>query len=182
MARDPKKPKDDQEELTPEERELFLDAFFQGSEFDSKKYEATLPQTFANSVEALDDAERALFLRAVEDGLGLDVRAHKLVVAERPRGLPARNKKKELVDAVLDLHGYATDSAIAKLERFLEREKLRGSRTLLVVHGKGTGILKSAVWTAVDGHPLVDDFQMAAGRLGGQGAIVIRMNRRVKRK
>lgn len=182
MAKVPEKPKELSEELTNDERELFLDAFYQGEIVVDQKYQralASLPEKIVHKDVQLGDDERELFLRAVNEGFKETHTPHKPRRGEKPR--PALAKKKSIVDGEIDLHGLTADEAIFHLNRFIEREQRRGSRTLLVVHGKGTGVLRKVVWTTVDSHPMVHDFQIASGKLGGQGAIVVRINRRVVR-
>lgn len=53
---------------------------------------------------------------------------------------------------------------------------------MLVVHGKGTGILRNAVWAILERHPLVNDFQVAPSRFGGEGALIVRINRKTRLK
>lgn len=180
MAKVPKKPIAKSDELTNDERELFLDAFFQGESVVEQKYQgvlASLPTKIVREDVHLGDDERELFLRAVNEGFKEAYAQHKPRHHEKARAAAA--KKKRFVDAKIDLHGLSADEAIFHLNRFIDREQRRGSRTLLVVHGIGTGVLKKAVWSTVDTHPLVHDFQIASGKLGGQGAIVVRINRRI---
>lgn len=174
------------EELSREERELFLNAFYQGN--DTKKHDekpsSSRPSSEKKSVEKktvthceITDHDREIFLQAVNDG---DYFTKKTAIStsssvSAPR--IARSKKRRIVDATLDLHGFIVEDALLALHRFIELEKKRGSKTLLIIHGIGTGALKRAVWIAIDGHQSVEDFQGASGKLGGEGAILVRLRR-----
>jgi DNA mismatch repair protein MutS2 len=54
----------------------------------------------------------------------------------------AKKKKTFHFDEDIDLHGYTREEAIKELEEIVFSYS---SKTLLVIHGKGTGVLKSAV-------------------------------------
>lgn len=45
----------------------------------------------------------------------------------------------------LDLHGYDSTGAVAKLIMFIDENIKLDNKNLIVVHGKGKGILKSAI-------------------------------------
>ena len=49
------------------------------------------------------------------------------------------------IEGRLDLHGYAQDTAYQALKSFLQTSRARGQRNVLVITGKGAGILKQAV-------------------------------------
>ncbi len=187
MAKLPKKPVTKRnEELTIEERELFLSAFFQGGIYtepqDRVDAEELAIESASSVDQAIDEEERDLFLRAVEEGVKGKV-AHQKQLEPYQRASPSlpKCKPKDLVDAKLDLHGYSAEDATLATNRFIEQERSRGSKVLLIVHGIGTGKVKNAVWNAIEAHHLVDDFQLASGKLGGQGAVIVRINRKRKR-
>lgn len=160
-----------EEEELEEDRELFLNAFYQQDFSKKDKYFQAL-STKRSSSSAPED-ERALFLSAIKEGL-IGKKDHP--AAEKKPKAKARN----FIDGKIDLHGLFVEDAVIKLFRFLDKEKNRGSRTVLIVHGIGSGALKKAVLSCLDSHSLVDDFQVASGRLGGQGAIVVRLKRKTK--
>ena len=69
----------------------------------------------------------------------------------------------------LDLRGMRADMAVAELERFVDRALLSGRESLEVVHGKGTGALRSAVHEFLKRCPAVHEFSMANADEGGEG-------------
>lgn len=148
---------DVKKELDSDECELFLNAFHQGE----------IPKNINTTKRALEDRE--LFLDAVEN-----LPVHQKVSVKRT--VAKSTKKKSMVDATIDLHGMYAEQAIMALQQFMQRELKKGSKKLLVVHGKGSGVLRAAVWSYIEYHPEVDDFQVAIGKMGGEGAILIRIN------
>jgi DNA-nicking Smr family endonuclease len=104
------------------------------------------------------------------------------------------DKGKLEVEARLDLHGMRQRDAHAQLGRFLKTAQARGLRHVLVITGKGAeqaasksfyeederGVLRNAVphWLAEpDFAALVVSFSPAPRRLGGEGALYVRLRR-----
>jgi DNA-nicking Smr family endonuclease len=98
------------------------------------------------------------------------------------------------VEARLDLHGMRQRDAHAQLRRFLKTAQARGLRHVLVITGKGAeqaasksfyeederGVLRNAVphWLAEpEFAALVVSFSPAPRRLGGEGALYVRLRR-----
>lgn len=59
------------------------------------------------------------------------------------------------VDPTLDLHGFNKAQALLALEKFLDRSLLLGHSRLKIIHGRGKGILRSAIRDYLEEHPLV---------------------------
>jgi DNA-nicking Smr family endonuclease len=104
------------------------------------------------------------------------------------------DKGKREVEARLDLHGMRQRDAHAQLRQFLKTAQARGLKHVLVITGKGTdqaasksfyeederGVLRSAVphWLAEpEFAALVVSFSPAPRRLGGDGALYVRLRR-----
>jgi DNA-nicking Smr family endonuclease len=98
------------------------------------------------------------------------------------------------VEARLDLHGMRQRDAHAQLRRFLKTAQARGLKHVLVITGKGAdqtasrsfyeederGVLRQAVphWLAdPEFATLVVSFSQAPRRLGGEGALYVRLRR-----
>ena len=74
----------------------------------------------------------------------------------------------------LDLHGVRVEDALERMEGFLNDAAVDGLRSVRVMHGVGTGALRSAVREYLNGHPLVK----SAGRDEGipnDGATVVEL-------
>jgi DNA-nicking Smr family endonuclease len=98
------------------------------------------------------------------------------------------------VEARLDLHGMRQRDAHAALRRFLKSAQGKGYRHVLVITGKGApandsrpfyeaderGVLRQAVphWlVAPDLAPVVVSYAEAPRRLGGEGALYVRLRK-----
>ena len=87
-----------------------------------------------------------------------------------PQGVTVRRDLKSPVPSMrLDLRGMRADMAVAELERFVDQALLAGRESLEVVHGKGTGALRSAVHEFLKRCPAVQEFSMANADEGGEG-------------
>ncbi len=104
------------------------------------------------------------------------------------------DKGKLEVEARLDLHGMRQRDAHAQLRRFLKVAQARGLKHVLVITGKGAaqeasksfyeederGVLRNAVPHWLSGPEfasLVVSFSQAPRRLGGEGALYVRLRR-----
>ena len=69
----------------------------------------------------------------------------------------------------LDLHGLTVDEAIPLVDAFLHKAYKKRLPRVWIVHGKGTGTLRSAVRVYLCKHPLVARCSTADGNRGGLG-------------
>jgi DNA mismatch repair protein MutS2 len=70
----------------------------------------------------------------------------------------------------IDLHRLTVDQALPRLEDFIYDAYQRGLAEVVVVHGKGTGVLKEEVRRYLNGHVLVRSYRVAPPERGGAGA------------
>jgi len=70
----------------------------------------------------------------------------------------------------LDLHALTVEEAIPRLEKFLHDAYSAGFHQAVVVHGKGTGILRLEVRRYLARHALVYHYTEADKFHGGAGA------------
>ncbi len=84
----------------------------------------------------------------------------------------AKRKKKFYFDEDIDLHGYTREEAIKELEELVFSSS---SKTLLLIHGKGTGILKNAVRAFVRKSQYIKSYEFGEdiNLPGGDGVTVI---------
>jgi len=73
----------------------------------------------------------------------------------------------------LHLLGKTVDEALSELDKFLDEAALAGRGEVRVVHGYGTGRLRSAVRSFLKGHAHVDGYRAGSPREGGDGATVV---------
>jgi len=75
----------------------------------------------------------------------------------------------------LDLRGARAEEALAVLDRYLNDAAVAGIDRLRIVHGKGTGALRTAVREMLSSHPLVREQVPASPSEGGDGATIVRL-------
>jgi DNA mismatch repair protein MutS2 len=75
----------------------------------------------------------------------------------------------------LDLRGVRVEEGLAKLEAFLDDSMLANLDAVFVLHGHGTGALKSAIRAALDRSPYVTASGPAADDQGGDAFTVARL-------
>lgn len=79
------------------------------------------------------------------------------------------------VGVELDLRGQRAEEALEHFETYVDQAFRAGLPFIRIIHGKGTGVLRSAVREALRGHPLVREYQSAPANEGGDGVTVARL-------
>ena len=77
------------------------------------------------------------------------------------------------VNSELDIRGNRIDEAVPLLERYLDQATEGNIQTARIIHGKGTGALKTAVREFLVTHPSITDFSSAPAGQGGDGVTVV---------
>jgi DNA mismatch repair protein MutS2 len=75
----------------------------------------------------------------------------------------------------LDLRGQRVESAIERLDQYVDAAYSSGLPFARIIHGKGTGALRKAVREHVESHPLISKVETAHPNEGGDGVTVIHM-------
>jgi DNA mismatch repair protein MutS2 len=75
----------------------------------------------------------------------------------------------------LDLRGKMVEDGLIELERYIDSAALAGLPWVRIIHGKGSGRLRSAVREALRGHPQVASVDTAAENEGGDGVTIVRL-------
>ncbi|MBI3073461.1 MAG: Smr/MutS family protein [Deltaproteobacteria bacterium] len=99
----------------------------------------------------------------------------KATPASRPAHAHAALPVAEQLSERLDLRGLRVDEALAELERRLDRAYGAGDATIAVLHGHGTGALKSAVREAVERSPIVRRIRAGETHEGGDAVTIIEL-------
>jgi DNA mismatch repair protein MutS2 len=71
--------------------------------------------------------------------------------------------------------GLRVEEALPVVDRALDEALLGGLSTLNIIHGKGTGRLRQAIWDHLSGHALVRGLQAGDLRRGGHGVTVVEL-------
>ena len=86
------------------------------------------------------------------------------------------NEKRKVFNPTLDLRGWRAEDALVELQRFLDDARLLCEKELRILHGKGFGILKTAIRQYLQSVPEVQSFHSAPVDLGGDGITVVHLN------
>ncbi|MCR5234769.1 MAG: endonuclease MutS2 [Lachnospiraceae bacterium] len=77
------------------------------------------------------------------------------------------------ISVELNLIGCTTDEAIPKLEKYLDDAYLSHLETVRIVHGKGTGALRNAVWNYLKRMKYVKSYKLAEYGEGDAGVTIV---------
>lgn len=132
-------------------------------------------------------SDRALFLQAVGEVRREDMARLKGAEPAERKAADARFARRVArgevePQNVLDLHGDIRTKALARTKAFVEAEAAARTTVVLVVHGRGTGVLAGEVMRLLDEHPAVVEHLTAPPALGGEGARVVRLRRTDERR
>ena len=81
--------------------------------------------------------------------------------------------KKYDISNTLDLRGERVEEALDELETYLDKASLANLTPVYIIHGHGTGALKSAVREFVSSSPYVAKYRVGEDAEGGDGVCVI---------
>jgi len=97
--------------------------------------------------------------------------------ANRNNGTTADNiafAKARTINTEVNLIGGRVEAALPRLDKYLDDAFAAGLESARIVHGKGTGALRKAIWEYLKGDSRVASFATADEGEGGAGATVIR--------
>jgi len=77
----------------------------------------------------------------------------------------------------LNIIGLRVPEALEEVDRFLDRATLSGFSSATIIHGIGTGALKTAVTELLKGHPLVSALRPGKPEEGGPGVTVAELKK-----
>lgn len=73
----------------------------------------------------------------------------------------------------IKLIAQRVEPALITLDKYLDDAFLAGLTSARIIHGKGTGTLKNAVWEFLSTHHAVDSYHLADAKQGGSGATIV---------
>lgn len=75
----------------------------------------------------------------------------------------------------MDLRGKAADEALMDLDQFIDQSLLNGIEEITIIHGKGTGVLRTAVQKHLRTHPSILTFRSGVYGEGEQGVTIAQL-------
>ena len=76
----------------------------------------------------------------------------------------------------LDMRGWRVEQALEELDSYLNDAAMLGMSSVRILHGKGTGALRSAVREQLAHHPLVKSYTSAPPQEGGDGVTLVKLS------
>ena len=73
----------------------------------------------------------------------------------------------------LNLIGMRVEEGVAALDKYLDRAVVKHIKQVRIIHGMGTGALRTAVWKDLKKQPNVSKFNSAGPSEGGLGATIV---------
>lgn len=84
------------------------------------------------------------------------------------------DKAKE-ISSELDLRGLYAEEALLQVEKYLDDAYLAGLSKVYLIHGKGTGSLRTAIHRELNGHRRVKSLRLGEQGEGGYGVTVVEL-------
>ena len=72
----------------------------------------------------------------------------------------------------VDIRGMTADEGVMEVEQFIDSSVLGGIKTITIIHGKGTGVLRAAVHQALKTNPSVKSYRLGVYGEGESGVTV----------
>ena len=100
---------------------------------------------------------------------------------KRPAREPRRSSTRVQLDKSrkasmeINLLGYTVDEALAEVDKFLDSGMLRNQQTLYIIHGNGTGALRTAIQKHLRTHKAVKSFRPGRYGEGENGVTVVEL-------
>ena len=94
----------------------------------------------------------------------------------KPNSFEHFELRKINVASTLDLRGYKVEEALDSLEAYLDKASLANLACVTIIHGHGTGALKSAVRDFLKTSPYVAKFRVGEDSEGGDGVSIVDIN------
>ncbi len=148
------------------------------------------PLRAGDTVELLSTKTRATVLETPAPGGSVRVQAGIMKITVKPDEIQfieesrpqkpqppksmagARVPRPEGQGASLDLRGQTAEEAVMELERFIDGAVRMHLAAVTIIHGKGTGVLRRAVQSALKGMPQVKSYRLGVDGEGEDGVTI----------
>ncbi len=111
---------------------------------------------------------------------GIATRAKAEAVTDQPtppvvlvNGVPAGGRATaRTIETTVDVRGNRADEAVSHVDQFVDEALMAGREAIFIIHGHGTGALKTAIRSHLGGHKGIDKFRPGEQNEGGDGVTV----------
>lgn len=86
-----------------------------------------------------------------------------------------KNAKAYSISSEINLLGLTVDEALSELDKYLDDANLAHLSQVRVIHGKGTGTLRQAVWRYLKKQPYVTEFRLGEYGEGDAGVTIVNL-------
>lgn len=137
----------------------------------------------AVTVLSLPDKNRNVFIQLGQ--IKTKVKKEKLALYDDKRVSKSVNRfktadsfelKRRDMSNTLDLRGFRVEEALDSVENYLDKASLANLTPVYIIHGHGTGALKSAVQGFLSSSPYVAKYRFGEAAEGGDGVSVVDIN------
>ena len=104
------------------------------------------------------------------------VEEQKVTVNSKPtskRTVKSKMERKGTME--LDIRGYASDDGVYEMESFIDGAIMSGLSMVTIIHGKGTGVLRTAVHSHLKKHKMVRTFRLGVYGEGESGVTIVEL-------
>lgn len=140
-----------------------------------------------DEVVVLTYGQRGELLRKVDQKhweVQMGIMKMKVAVDELEKVKPDRTVKRKVHNSVqrtasagiktqLDLRGKRYEEALTETDRYIDAALLAGYDEVTIVHGKGTGALRSGITKYLKNNRRIKSFEYAPANAGGNGATIV---------
>ena len=88
---------------------------------------------------------------------------------------PSVSKTSKHVPLELDIRGNNMIEAESVIDKYIDNAILNGRNEITIIHGKGTGALRTGVQKLLESHPNIDEFRLGKHDEGGHGVTVAKL-------
>ena len=75
----------------------------------------------------------------------------------------------------VDLRGMLLEEALMEADKFLDESSMAGLNTVSIIHGKGTGTLRTGIQNMLRKHPQVKSFRLGKYGEGENGVTIVEL-------
>ncbi len=83
-----------------------------------------------------------------------------------------KSRAQRNISGEIDIRGMSCDEGILVVDRYIDEAVLSGIETIRIIHGKGTGVLRSGIQSHLRKHPNIDGFRVGTFGEGENGVTI----------